>query len=423
MTDLLDLLEARGFVQQYTPELPERLRQGPITAYAGFDPTADSLHVGNLVPVMGMAWLQRTGHTPIALVGGGTGMVGDPSGKRGERPVMSLEQIDRNAQALMRQLQRFLTFEGANAARLRNNADWLRGIHLMEFLRDTGRHFTVSHMLQKESVSSRMADGISYTEFSYMLIQAYDFWHLFHTEDCELQLGGSDQWGNITAGTWLVDKRERRQVHGLVFPLITTASGAKFGKSEAGNVWLDPERTSPYHFYQFWLNTDDRDVDAYLKLFTFLGLERIAATMAEHAADPSSREAQRVLAREVTATVHGDAAAEAAIQTSAALFGRSGGDGADLPADVIADMPERRVSRAELPQGLPVVEVLVASGLASSKADARRGIQGKGFYLNGRPIDDLELCISEESLQGPPEARFVILRKGKKNYVRLVLEA
>jgi tyrosyl-tRNA synthetase len=423
MSDLLGVLQSRGFVQQYTPELPERLRQGPITAYAGFDPTADSLHVGNLVPVMGMAWLQRMGHTPIALVGGGTGMVGDPSGKRGERPVMSLEQIDRNAQALMRQLQRFLTFEGANAARLRNNADWLRGLHLMEFLRDTGRHFTVSHMLQKESVSSRMADGISYTEFSYMLIQAYDFWHLFHVEGCELQLGGSDQWGNITAGTWLVDRRERRPVHGLVFPLITTASGTKFGKSEAGNVWLDPERTSPYHFYQFWLNTDDRDVEAYLKLFTFLGLERIAATMAEHAADPGSREAQRVLAREVTATVHGDAAAEAAIQTSAALFGRSAEDGAELPPEVIADMPERRVSRAELPQELPVVEVLVASGLASSKADARRGIQGKGFYLNGRPIDDVELCITEESLQGPPEARFVILRKGKKNYVRLVLEA
>jgi len=422
MSDLLDLLEARGFVQQYTPELPERLRGGPITAYAGFDPTADSLHVGNLVPVMGMAWLQRQGHVPIALVGGGTGMVGDPSGKRSERPVMSLDQIDRNAQALVRQLQRFLTFEGANAARLRNNADWLRGLPLMEFLRDTGRHFRVGSMLQKESVASRMAEGISYTEFSYMLIQAYDFWHLYRNDGCELQMGGSDQWGNITAGIELVDRRERRRVHGLVFPLITTAGGAKFGKSEAGNVWLDPDRTSPYHFYQFWLNTDDRDVEPYLKLFTFLGLERIASTMAEHASDPSRREAQRVLAREVTATVHGDAAAEAAIQTSAALFGRSGQEGAALPAEVIADMPERRVSRALLPDGLPVVEVLVASGLASSKADARRGIQGKGFYLNGSPIDDVELTIGEESLQGPPEARYVILRKGKKNYVRLVLE-
>ncbi len=420
MSDLLELLGARGFVQDATPGLAERLRQGPITAYVGFDPTADSLHVGSLVPVMGMAWLQRLGHTPIALVGGGTGMVGDPSGKRSERPVLSLDQIDRNAQRLVHQLRRFLAFEGANAARFRNNADWLRGLTLMEFLRDTGKHFTVSYMLQKESVQSRMDSGISYTEFSYMLIQAYDYLHLFHTEGCELQMGGSDQWGNITAGTWLVDRRERRQVHGLVFPLITTASGTKFGKSEAGNVWLDPERTSPYHFYQFWLNTDDRDVERYLKLFTFLPLEQVAKTIADHASDPSRREAQRVLARQVTATVHGDAAADTAIETSAALFG---GDGGELPAEALADMPERRVSRAQLPDGLPVIEVLVASGLASSKADARRGIQGKGFYLNGRPIDDVELRIGEDSLQGPPEERFLILRKGKKNYVRLVIVA
>jgi tyrosyl-tRNA synthetase len=420
MSELLELLSARGFVQDATPGLAECLARGPITAYVGFDPTADSLHVGSLVPVMGMAWLQRLGHTPIALVGGGTGMVGDPSGKRTERPVMSLEQIDRNAQAIMRQLQRFLSFEGANAARLRNNADWLRGLSLMEFLRDTGKHFNLSLMLGKESVAGRLAEGISYTEFSYMLIQAYDFWHLFKTEGCELQMGGSDQWGNITAGTHLVGKREGRDVHGLVFPLLTTAAGGKFGKSEGENVWLDPARTSPYHFYQFWLNTDDRDVERYLKLFTFLRLDRIAATMAAHAADPGRREAQRTLAREVTAAVHGTAATEAAIQTSLALFSRS--DGTAVSAEALAEMPERRVSRAQLPAGLPVVEVLVASGLASSKADARRGIQGKGFYLNGQPIDDVELRIGEDSLQGPPDAPFVILRKGKKNYVRVVLE-
>lgn len=421
MSDVFELLTARGFIQDATPGVAERLRAGPVTAYAGFDPTAESLHVGNLVPVMAMAWLQRMGHTPIALVGGGTGMVGDPSGKRAERPVMSLEQIDRNAQAIGRQLQRFLSFEGANGARLRNNADWLRRLALMEFLRDTGKHFTLSFMLQKESVASRLEAGISYTEFSYMLIQAYDFWHLYKTEGCELQLGGSDQWGNITAGTHLVDRREGRTVHGFVCPLITTASGAKFGKSEGGNVWLDADRTSAYHFYQFWLNTDDRDVERYLKLFTFLPVERIAAVMAAHAPDPGRREAQRALAREITATVHGEAATEAAIQTSAALFGRADAD-VELPPDVLADMPERRVSRARLPVGLPVVEVLVASGLASSKADARRGIQGKGFYLNGRPIDDVELRVGDDLLQGPPEERFVILRKGKKNYVRLVLE-
>ena len=270
---------------------------------------------------MGLAWLQRHGHIPIVLVGGGTGMVGDPSGKREERPVMSLEQIDRNARVLARQLARFLAFEGANAARIRNNADWLRGIPLMDFLRDTGKHFTLNYMLQKESVRSRMEVGITYTEFSYMLIQAYDFWHLWRTERCELQMGGSDQWGNITAGIELVGRREGTQVHGLVFPLVTNASGGKFGKSEAGNVWLDAARTSPYQFYQFWVNTDDRDVERYLKLFTFLRLDQIATAMAEHATDPGRRIAQRLLAREVTATVHGVEATEQAVQASAALFG------------------------------------------------------------------------------------------------------
>jgi tyrosyl-tRNA synthetase len=418
MAGLLDTLIDRGFVQDATPGLAERLRAGPLTAYVGFDPTADSLHVGSLVPAMGLAWLQRFGHTPIALVGGGTGMVGDPSGKRDERPMLTLEQIDRNVQGIARQLTRFLAFEGSNAARMRNNADWLRGLGLMEFLRDTGKHFTLGYMLQKESVRSRLESGISYTEFSYMLIQAYDFWYLHRTERCELQMGGSDQWGNITAGIELIGRREGKQVHGLVFPLLTTSSGSKFGKSEGANVWLDPVRTSPYHFYQFWLNTEDQDVERLLKLFTFLPVERIAGVMAEHGRDPGRRVGQRELAREVTSIVHGSPAAEQAIQTSTALFG---GDG-EPSAEALAEMPERRVARSKLPEGLPVVEILVASGLASSKADARRGIQGKGFYLNGRQIDSVELHLSEEALQGPPDARFVILRKGKKNYVRLVIE-
>jgi tyrosyl-tRNA synthetase len=419
MTDLFDTLTARGFVHDATPGLADRLRAGPVTAYAGFDPTADSLHVGSLVPVMGLAWLQRFGHHPIALVGGGTGMVGDPSGKSKERPVLALDQIDRNARSIGAQLSRFLSFEGTNAARMRNNADWLRGVSLMEFLRDVGKHFTLSYMLQKESVRSRLEAGISYTEFSYMLIQAYDYWHLWRTEACELQLGGSDQWGNITAGIELIGRREGAQVHGMVFPLITTASGAKFGKSEVGNVWLAPELTSPYHFYQFWLNTDDRDVEPYLRMFTFLQLDQIAALMAEQAADPAKRVGQRRLAREVTALVHGEEAARQAIQTSEALFG--GGATAGVPLDALPEMPERRMSRAEWPAGISVVDLLVASGLASSKADARRGIQGRGFYLNGEPIENVELRIGDEALQGSPERRFVILRKGKKNYVRVVL--
>jgi tyrosyl-tRNA synthetase len=415
MTDLLQTLTARGFVHDLTPGLEERLRAGRITAYIGFDPTAASLHVGSLVPVMGLAWLQRFGHTPIALVGGGTGMVGDPSGKRKERPVLAPDEIDRNAQALGRQLARFLAFEGANAARLRNNADWLRTLRLIDFLRDSGKHFTIGYMLQKESVRSRLESGISYTEFSYMVIQAHDFWHLNRTDGCELQMGGSDQWGNITAGIELVARREGRQVHGLVFPLITTATGAKFGKSEAGNVWLDPARTSPYQFYQFWVNTDDRDVERYLKLFTFLRLDRIEAALAEHAADPGQRVAQRLLAREVTATVHGEAAAEQAVATTAAMFGGGGGDLSR------AELPERVVSRAGLPGEIPIVDLLVASGLASSKGEARRGIQGRGFYLNDQAFDAVDLTRGDDHLTGPSDRRFVILRKGKKNYVRLVL--
>ncbi|HEY9442745.1 MAG TPA: tyrosine--tRNA ligase [Gemmatimonadales bacterium] len=415
MTDLLSTLAARGFLQDATPGLEARLRAGPITAYIGFDPTAASLHVGSLVPVMGLAWLQRFGHTPIALVGGGTGMVGDPSGKRKERPILTPDEIDRNAQAIGRQLARYLAFEGANAARLRNNADWLRHLRLIDFLRDTGKHFTVGYMMQKESVRSRLETGISFTEFSYMVIQAHDFWHLHRTEGCELQMGGSDQWGNITAGIELVARREGRQVHGLVFPLITTAGGSKFGKSEAGNVWLDPARTSPYQFYQFWVNTDDRDIERYLKLFTFLRLDRIDATLADHAADPGRRVAQRLLAREVTATVHGEEAAAQAVETAAAMFGGGGGDLAR------AELPERIVSRSELPGEIPIVDLLVASGLASSKGDARRGIQGRGFYLNDQAIDAVDLILGEDDLQGPSDRRFVILRKGKKNYVRLVL--
>jgi tyrosyl-tRNA synthetase len=418
MNQLLKTLTARGLLQDATSGLDERLERGPVTAYVGLDPTADSLHVGNLVPIMGAAWLQRLGHSPIVLVGGGTGMVGDPSGKRSERPILPVEEIDRNAAAIRGQVARFLDFESGkpHAARLRNNADWLRKLPLMEFLRDTGKHLTLGFMLQKESVRSRLESGISYTEFSYMAIQAYDFWHLFRTEQCELQIGGSDQWGNITAGIELIGKREGRQAYGLVFPLITTTSGSKFGKSEAGNVWLDPAKTSPYQFYQFWINTDDRDVERYLKLFTFLPLEELATTLRDHARDPGKRVAQRLLAREVTSQVHGQAAAEQAIRTSEALFSSG-----QLPMQALPEMPTRQVSRSDWGGRLSVVDLLVASGLASSKADARRGIQGKGFYLNDEPIETVDLQLDESQLHGPPESRFVILRKGKKNYVRLLL--
>jgi len=433
MSHLLQLYADRGFLQDATPGLAARLAQGPITAYIGFDPTADSLHVGSLVPVMGLAWLQRAGGTPIALIGAGTGMVGDPSGKRQERPVLSLDQIDANAAAIQAQLSRFLRFEGdndpdgaTNYALMRNNAEWLRPLSLMEFLRDTGKHFTLNYMMQKESVRSRMETGISYTEFSYMLVQAYDFWHLYKSERCELQMGGSDQWGNITAGIELVARREQREVHGLVYPLITAASGAKFGKSEGENVWLDPARTSPYQFYQFWLNVDDRDVERLLKLFTFLELGEIREVVSQQLADPAGRPGQRRLAWEVTALVHGRNEADKARQASEALFRRSSGPVAhSASADALlviaesTDIPVTMVPRAEFGYKMPLIDILVRAGLASSKADARRSIQGGGIYVNGEQVDDVNRWITSDDFAG---RNWVLLRKGKKNFVKLVLQ-
>jgi tyrosyl-tRNA synthetase len=421
MPTLLDDLRARGFVQDVTPGLAERLTTGPITGYVGFDPTADSLHVGNLVPVMGLAWLQRSGGRPIVLVGGGTGMVGDPSGKRSERPVLSLEQIDHNVSRIQRQLERFLDFSTPpNAAMVVNNAAWLRPLTLMEFLRDTGKHFTLSYMLQKESVKSRMETGISYTEFSYMLVQAYDFWHLWRSERCELQMGGSDQWGNITAGTELISRREGAQAHALVFPLLTTASGSKFGKSEAGNVWLDPARTSPYQFYQFWLNVDDRDVERLLRFFTFLPLEEIASLASAQAADPGKRVAQRRLAEEVTARVHGRDTVRGVVQASQLLFGKLdlATAGPEVFAVLAGEIPTTRLPRAEL-DGLPLVDALVRSGLAQSKGEARRGVEQKGFSVNGTLVAEVDRKLGGSDLLA---GNNVLLQKGRKAFALLLTE-
>lgn len=417
MANLLDTLTERGLVHEATPGLAGRLAQGPVTAYVGFDPTADSLHVGSLVPIMVLGWLQREGSTPIALVGGGTGLVGDPSGKRSERPVLSLEEIDANSAVIRQQIGRFLSFDGTNAARLRNNAEWLRPLPLMEFLRDTGKHFTVNYMLQKESVHSRMDSGISFTEFAYMLVQAYDYHHLFRTETCELQIGGSDQWGNITAGIELISRREQARVHGLVSPLLTTAAGAKFGKSEDGNIWLDPAKTSPYKFYQFWLNTDDRDVERLLRLFTFLDLSEIGTIMQRHSAGPGQRGAQRRLADEMTDRVHGGALTQRVTEASRILFG--GGElrtaDHDTLAVVAGEVQVLPMLRADLDAGVSVIEALVGAGLASSKADARRGIQGNGYSVNG------ERLAAERAL-GPGDLladRFIVLQKGKKYYAMI----
>jgi tyrosyl-tRNA synthetase len=420
MPTLIQELAPRGLLHDHTPGLPQRLEQGPITAYVGFDPTADSLHVGNLVPVMGLSWLQRCGGTPIILIGAGTGMVGDPSGKRSERPILSVEQIDHNAARIRAQLERFLQFDGPNAARTRNNADWLRPLGLMEFLRDIGKHFTLNYMLAKDSVKSRLETGISYTEFTYMLVQAYDFWHLWRTERCEMQMGGSDQWGNITAGAELISRKEGGSAHGLVLPLLTTASGAKFGKSEEGNVWLDPARTSPYKFFQFWLNTEDADVERCLKIFTFLPLAEVAALVAEHGRDPGKRVAQRRLAADMTSRIHGAGTARAVEEASRLLFGgvdlRSAG--VEVFQVLSQEIPATRLPRSGI-EGLSVLDALVRSGLASSKGDARRGIQGKGYSLNGEQIQAAERTLGAGDLLA---GGFVLMQKGKRNYALLVAE-
>jgi len=411
---LLEILTERGLVHDATPGLADRLRQGPVTAYCGFDPTADSLHVGSLVPVMVLAWLQREGGRPIALVGGGTALVGDPSGKRGERPMLPESQVDSNAAAIRDQLARFLSFEGDNAARLQNNAEWLRPLRLLEFLRDTGKHFTINYMLQKESVKSRLDGGISFTEFAYMLVQAQDYLHLFRTEHCELQVGGSDQWGNITAGIELVSRREQAQVHGLVSPLLTTTSGAKFGKSEDGNVWLDPRKTTPYRFYQFWLNVEDADVERLLRVFTFTPLGEIAALVAASAEDPGKRTAQRFLAEDVTTRVHGRDTVRRVRDASSILFG--GGDfrSADPAtlATVAGEVAVIAVTTDALDAGYALVDALIGTGLATSKADARRGIQGNGYSVNGERVSAERPLVRSDLLAG----RFIVLQKGKKQY-------
>ncbi len=418
MAHLLDTLRARGMVHDATPALADRLTAGPITAYIGFDPTASSLHVGNLVPVMALAWLQRLGGRPIALIGGGTGLVGDPSGKRSERPMLSAETVRANADALRTQLGRFLDFEqGPTCAAMVDNTEWLGGLGLLAFLRDAGKHFTVSYMLQKDTVKSRLDSGISFTEFSYMLIQAYDFAHLAGSHQAELQMGGSDQWGNITAGIELAGRRDSRKLHGLVLPLLTTAAGAKFGKSEDGNVWLDADRTSPYQFHQFWLRTDDADVERLLRFFTFLPLEDIAELMDRHGHDPSSRTAQRALADDVTHRIHGGDALRRATLASAILFGTGDLDQADAETRrmVQSEVPEALVSTAELAEGLPVIEAFTRTGLADSKKQARQ-FAGTGSLRVGGSVVEGSDRITEAQFG---EHDVIFLRRGKRQWAAL----
>jgi tyrosyl-tRNA synthetase len=375
-------LQWRGIVYDTTEGLADVLDTETLTVYVGFDPTAASLHVGSLLPMMTLARLQRQGHTPIALVGGGTGLIGDPSGKSQERSLLTFEQVEENAGGLRRQLERFLDFDAArpNAARLRNNVDWLRPIGFLDFLRDVGKHFTVNYMVAKESVKRRLGgeEGISFTEFSYQLLQAYDYLVLHERDQCNLQMGGSDQWGNIVAGCDLIRKVRGKRVHGLVMPLVTTSSGTKFGKTEAGTVWLDPSLTSPFRFYQFWLNTDDRDVVKYLKFFTWLDRATLDVLERSVVDAPQERQAQRTLAREVTSMVHGPEGLADAERETAALFG--GGDDENVPS---VELPA-----ATLADGIAHTDFIVSLGLASSKGEAVRLIRQGGLYINDARVTD-----------------------------------
>jgi tyrosyl-tRNA synthetase len=412
--DLLSELEWRDLVSERTEGLRDAFAAGRVSGYIGFDPTADSLHVGSLLTVMGLARLQRFGHSPIAIVGGGTGMIGDPSGKSQERLLLAPEQIDANVAGIRAQLERFLDFDcPGNPARILNNADWLSGFDLLGFLRDTGKYFTVNYMLQKESVNRRLEseEGISYTEFSYLLLQARDYLELFDRHGCTLQMGGSDQWGNITAGIDLIRKLRGARVHGLVWALMTTSTGAKFGKTEAGTIWLDPKRTSPFHFYQFWLNTDDRDAVRYLKVFTFLPRERIDELARETERAPERREAQRTLAREVTGLVHGDDQVARAERASSVLFGESISDArVDDVLMVFADAPSTELT---LPaDGVAVVDLLARVKLASSKSEATRLVKSGGIYVNNVRVGDERARVSREDAIG---GELILLRKGRRD--------
>ena len=416
---LLEEYRWRGTLQDSTEGAEAALAEGPITAYIGFDPTAASLHVGNLMPIMGLVHLQRAGHHPIVLVGGGTGLIGDPSGKTEERQLLTKEGAAENLTAIRGQLEHFLDFDGStNPARTVNNLDWLGEITMVDFLRDVGKHFSINALLSKESIRRRVENeetGISYTEFSYALLQAYDFVELNQRYGCTLQMGGSDQWGNITAGIDLVRRVRGEKAYGITYPLITGAGGQKFGKSVAGAPWLDPARTSPYRFYQFWMTVDDQDIIRYLRYFTLLRPEEISELEATHTERPHERNAHRALAEDVTRRVHGGEGLANAQRATELLFGGEiAGLGADEIADVFSDVPSSEISRAALEgEGTGVLDLFAGAGLCKSRGEARRSIEGGGLSLNNVRVQDVEAAVT---IGDAIEGRFFVLRKGKKNY-------
>ncbi len=425
MSAFIEELHWRGMLYASTEGAAEHLAVGRRTAYIGFDPTAASLHVGSLLPIMGLVHFQRAGHVPIGLVGGGTGLIGDPSGKTAERQLLTKEQAAENAEGIHRQLEHFLDFEAkSNPARMANNLDWLGGLALVDFLRDVGKHFSVNQLIARESVKRRLENeetGISYTEFSYALLQSYDFLELYRREGCTLQMGGSDQWGNITAGTDLIRRMAGGKAYGVVFPLVTNAAGTKFGKTEAGNVWLDAGLTSPFRFYQFWINADDADVVRYLKFFSLRSRDEITSLEEAMKAAPHARGSQRALADEVTRRLHGETGLARAKKATEVLFGGEiEGMGAEEVADVFSDVPSATLPRASLEgEGMALVELLARAGLATSKGDARRAVEGGGIYLNNRRVADPAHTVR---VGDTIEGRFLVLRKGKKSYHLVALQ-
>jgi tyrosyl-tRNA synthetase len=419
---ILTDLQWRGLLADCTDleALRKRLAEGPVTLYCGFDPTGDSLHVGHLMGQLTLRRFQLAGHIPIALAGGATGMIGDPSGRSSERNLLTREQLNHNIASIKGQLSRLLDFNAAgNPARLVDNADWTAPISFLDFLRDVGKHFTLNLMLAKDSVKSRMEGegGISYTEFSYQLLQAYDFYHLRNTCQCELQIGGSDQWGNITAGTDFIRKKLGVPAWGWTFPLITKSDGSKFGKTAGGAVWLDPKQTSPYRLYQFFVNTEDAKVCEYLRKFTFLTREQIEALEATHAANPGAREAHKALAREVTTLVHGADALAGAMKASEILFGGPlDGVSETIFNDVVGEVPTKDLEKAKLGEaGSSIADLVVHAGLAPSKGAARKDLESGGIYLNNARVDHTRSVTTNDLLFG----KYLLLRKGKRSYVVL----
>ncbi|MEX0968631.1 MAG: tyrosine--tRNA ligase [Bacteroidia bacterium] len=418
--NLVEELRWRGLLQDIMPGTEELLAKEPVTGYIGFDPTSHSLHIGNLVPIMLLMHLQRHGHKPVALVGGATGMIGDPSGKSEERNLLSEEMLRKNQQGIRSQLSRFLDFEkGDNAAILVNNYDWMSGFGFLDFLRDVGKHLSVNYMMAKDSVKKRLETGISFTEFSYQLVQAYDFLHLFRTQNCSLQMGGSDQWGNMTTGAELIRRTIGGEAFALTAPLVTKADGSKFGKTEQGNVWLDPELTSPYAFYQFWMNTSDEDANRYIRIFTFLSQEEIESLASAHSVAPHQRLLQRKLAEEVTQLVHGTEELHQAQKATELLFGRGG---AEMLRDLnprtlfsaLEGVPQYQVQQQQISGGISITDLLTdLSTIFPSKGEARRFIKNGGLILNKEKINDPEMQVNEAHFI---QNSYVMVQKGKKNY-------